>query len=84
VEPARPPDDPGTAARHQAQAAAEAAWLNAEGNCGGARDRHGRRHRLIAETAYFKAERRGFAPGRAVDDWLEAEREVEAALGLEG
>lgn len=84
AEPAHLPDDPGTTARHQAQAAAEAAWLSAEGDCGGARDPYGSRHRLIAENAYFKAERRGFAPGRAVDDWLEAEREVEAALGLEG
>jgi hypothetical protein len=30
----------------------------------------------IAETAYFKAEKRGFAPGFEVEDWLEAEREV--------
>lgn len=35
---------------------------------------------LIAETAYFKSERRGFAPGSEVADWLEAEREVEALL----
>jgi DUF2934 family protein len=31
---------------------------------------------LIAERAYFKAERRGFTPGHEVDDWLAAEREV--------
>lgn len=30
----------------------------------------------IAEVAYLKAERRGFAPGRELDDWLEAEREL--------
>jgi hypothetical protein len=29
----------------------------------------------IAELAYFKAERRGFAPGHEQDDWLEAEQE---------
>jgi len=30
----------------------------------------------IAELAYLKAERRGFAPGYELDDWLEAEQEV--------
>jgi hypothetical protein len=33
----------------------------------------------IAEAAYYKAERRGFAPGGEVEDWLEAERELRAA-----
>jgi hypothetical protein len=27
-------------------------------------------------TAYFRAERRGFAPGYEVEDWLAAEAEV--------
>jgi hypothetical protein len=31
---------------------------------------------LIAECAYYKAERRGFQPGYELDDWLAAEREV--------
>jgi len=30
-------------------------------------------HRMISEAAYFLAERRGFAPGRSLDDWLQAE-----------
>jgi hypothetical protein len=30
---------------------------------------------MIAERAYYKAERRGFAPGFELADWLEAERE---------
>ncbi len=34
----------------------------------------------IAERAYFKAERRGFAPGYELEDWLAAEREVAALL----
>ncbi|WP_237071800.1 DUF2934 domain-containing protein [Mizugakiibacter sediminis] len=38
------------------------------------------RHAMIALAAYFRAERRGFAPGRELDDWLEAEREVAAML----
>lgn len=32
----------------------------------------------VAECAYYKAERRGFAPGFELHDWLEAEREMVA------
>lgn len=32
--------------------------------------------RQIAEAAYYKAERRGFAPGGEEQDWLEAEAEL--------
>ncbi len=38
------------------------------------------RHRLIAEAAYLRAEKRGFAGGDPSHDWLEAEREIDAAL----
>ncbi len=38
------------------------------------------RWRLIAETAYLRAEQRGFEHGDPVNDWLEAEREVDARL----
>lgn len=31
---------------------------------------------LISEAAYYLAERRGFAPGASMDDWLEAERQI--------
>lgn len=31
---------------------------------------------MIAEAAYYKAEKRGFKPGNEVYDWLEAEREI--------
>jgi hypothetical protein len=30
----------------------------------------------IAELAYFKAEQRGFEPGHELDDWYEAEQEI--------
>ena len=36
---------------------------------------------VIAERAYYRAERRGFAPGYDVEDWLAAEREVAALAG---
>jgi hypothetical protein len=38
------------------------------------------RHALIAETAYLRAERRGFAPGHETEDWLAAEEEVDVLL----
>jgi hypothetical protein len=38
------------------------------------------RRRLIAEAAYFKAQRRGFASGGELADWLEAEAEIDALL----
>jgi hypothetical protein len=39
------------------------------------------RFRLIAERAYFRAEARGFKPGKELDDWLAAEIEVDEMLG---
>jgi len=38
------------------------------------------RQQLIAQAAYFIAERRGFAPGNEIEDWLQAEAEIEACL----
>jgi Protein of unknown function (DUF2934) len=38
----------------------------------------------IARAAYFNAERRGFAPGHELEDWLAAENEVEQRLAGEG
>lgn len=34
------------------------------------------RQKRIAELAYYKSERRGFEPGHALEDWIQAEREV--------
>lgn len=34
---------------------------------------------MIRDAAYLLAERRGFAPGKELDDWLAAERQVTAA-----
>lgn len=33
-------------------------------------------HNMIAKAAYYAAEKRGFAPGCALDDWLAAERGI--------
>lgn len=41
------------------------------------------RDERIRLAAYAIAERRGFEPGSETEDWLEAEREVDAADGEE-
>jgi hypothetical protein len=35
-------------------------------------------HAMIAEAAYYRAERRGFAPGLELEDWLQSEAELAA------
>lgn len=40
------------------------------------------RRSMIAQAAYYRAERRGFEPGHEAEDWLAAESEVDAALML--
>jgi hypothetical protein len=40
------------------------------------------RRAMIAEAAYLRAERRGFAPGQEAEDWLAAEIEVDALLRI--
>jgi DUF2934 family protein len=35
------------------------------------------RRNCIATAAYYKAQVRGFVPGRELDDWLQAEAEFE-------
>jgi hypothetical protein len=38
------------------------------------------RELMIAEAAYYCAEKRGFAPGHELEDWLEAEAQIEVVL----
>jgi hypothetical protein len=42
------------------------------------------RQRLIAAAAYFRAQRREFTAGHAVEDWLMAEREVDDRVVVGG
>jgi Protein of unknown function (DUF2934) len=35
---------------------------------------------MIAEAAYYKAEKRGFNPGNDINDWLEAKKEIIAKI----
>ncbi|HEX6549231.1 MAG TPA: DUF2934 domain-containing protein [Gammaproteobacteria bacterium] len=38
------------------------------------------RHAMIAEAAYYHAEKRGFAAGNELQDWFEAESEIDMLL----
>jgi hypothetical protein len=38
------------------------------------------RRELVQRTAYFLSERHGFDPARDLENWLEAERQVDAAV----
>ena len=38
------------------------------------------RRRMIAEAAYYRAERRGFATGGELGDWIEAEAEIDRLI----
>jgi len=42
------------------------------------------RNELIAKIAYACAERRGFAPGHELEDWLDAEKQAEFEIVGEG
>jgi hypothetical protein len=37
-------------------------------------------HRMISEAAYYRAEKRGFAEGHVLEDWLKAEEQVKAII----
>jgi hypothetical protein len=37
-------------------------------------------HRMIAEAAYYLAQKRGFTGGNALDDWLAAEQEMRQVI----
>jgi hypothetical protein len=54
---------------HKKQTAAETTEISAE-----------ERLQLIAKAAYFRSERRNFAPGCELDDWLDAETEIKQRL----
>lgn len=40
-----------------------------------------RRHAMIEEAAYYRAEQRGFAPGHELEDWLQAEAALAPPTG---
>ena len=38
------------------------------------------RYQMVAAAAYFLAERHGFSSGRALDDWVAAEKEINGKI----
>ena len=72
--PPQPEDERSVAASGSASAQAEYVQ---EGRPADEEDRQ----RLIAVAAYYRAERRGFAPGCEMDDWIEAEAEIQQGRG---
>lgn len=74
AEAARPPKTPIRKAARSRRASVISAKLNLAGED---------RLQLIAEAAYFRAERRGFQPGKELEDWLAAEIEVDALLNAD-
>ena len=41
-------------------------------------------YKMIAVAAYYRAERRGFCGGHELEDWIEAEAEIDRVFGLGG
>lgn len=70
------PKDP---VRARAKSPTPRAKLTTKASAAGAVSEDVRRG-MIAEGAYLRAERRGFAPGHEAEDWLAAEAEVDALL----
>lgn len=75
-----------SATSHSAARAPVAAPKSAKGDSGAKPASHPalnpqERERLIAQAAYFRAEKRGFAPGCELQDWVEAEAEVLRLIG---
>jgi hypothetical protein len=66
--------------RTMASAKVDPRQRSAESQPAGAKIAPEQRPQLIAQAAYFIAERRGFAPGNELEDWLQAEAEIEACL----
>lgn len=41
---------------------------------------NGKQHRLVSESAYYRAQSRNFEGGDPVEDWLAAEKEIGSGL----
>lgn len=41
------------------------------------------RWKMVAESAYYRAQKRGFIGGNPMDDWMEAEKEIDARYAVD-
>jgi hypothetical protein len=78
----RPPESPQPAERAppRRRAAPKSTAASGAGAATGITVSEDVRRAMIAQAAYLRAERRGFAQGGEVEDWLAAEAEVDALL----
>lgn len=67
---------PAAAAESAAPAAARAAPRRRASSAAAAAPAQELLRTMVAEAAYYRAERRGFLPGWEMEDWLSAEAEV--------
>ncbi len=76
-----PPDTPTSAAPTTRRRSATAT-PQSDADAGTTPVASGERDRMIAQAAYYRAERRGFAgdEGERQQDWLEAEAEIDRAI----
>lgn len=63
-----------------ATATARGARAQPELQAGGGLATSEQRLRMIAEAAYYRAQARDFEPGQEIDDWLQAERDIDRML----
>lgn len=77
TEPPQPPAEKSTPRRRAATVAPTPAGAGAPKRITVSEEA---RRAMIAQAAYLRAERRGFAPGNEEEDWLAAEAEVDALL----
>jgi hypothetical protein len=78
----RPPESPPPVEKAPARRRTAAAVnpTTASGAAAGITISEDARRAMVEQAAYLRAERRGFAPGGEVEDWLAAEAEVDALL----
>jgi hypothetical protein len=86
VERRRPEKDGGDMSEHRgvrAVAIAAAKGVSTAANVSksdATAERSTNREEMIREAAYFRAERRAFVAGGEFEDWIAAEREIDALL----
>lgn len=77
-EPAKAPAKKVAAAKGKGEAVTRRSPAKAAPAMGGVTPEQ--RYRMICDAAYFRAERRGFVGGNALQDWLDAESEIDELL----
>jgi hypothetical protein len=90
AKPQHRPAHPGPESRARRSAAQPAARIDADGHVvpspavvvtrGGPLIPASLRLDMIRDAAYFRAEARGFAPGKQIEDWIAAEQDIDELI----